>query len=231
MRDAANGAEFRDELQRALRPRRPHHLRRRGGAAHVPRRDRAAATPARPTLVIDIGGGSTEYVVGAPRRRSRASTSPPSMGSVRHTERHLHARPADRAEELAALRARTRARSSRPTCRPTSARDVERGDRRRRHRHLARRDRPAARPLRPRRASTATGCVGATCERLLARLAALTRGGAPRGRGPAPRPRADDRRRRRRSCSSRCARSASTRSRSASTTSCTAPRSTSRQKR
>jgi exopolyphosphatase / guanosine-5'-triphosphate,3'-diphosphate pyrophosphatase len=59
------------------------------------RTDRDAA------VVIDIGGGSTEFVVG------RAGANPDfhvstALGSVRHTERHLHGDP-PRPEELEAL--------------------------------------------------------------------------------------------------------------------------------
>jgi exopolyphosphatase/guanosine-5'-triphosphate,3'-diphosphate pyrophosphatase len=53
------------------------------------------------TLVIDIGGGSTEYVVGPPGRAPGFHVST-RMGSVRHTERHLHHDP-PQAEELHAL--------------------------------------------------------------------------------------------------------------------------------
>ena len=42
VRDAANGAEFARAVARALRPRRSHAHRRRGGAADLPRRDRRA---------------------------------------------------------------------------------------------------------------------------------------------------------------------------------------------
>jgi exopolyphosphatase/guanosine-5'-triphosphate,3'-diphosphate pyrophosphatase len=57
-------------------------------------------------LVIDIGGGSTEYVVGAAGEEPsfRVSTR---LGSVRQTERHLHSDPPTVAE-LDELRAETR---------------------------------------------------------------------------------------------------------------------------
>ncbi len=58
-----------------------------------------------PLLVIDIGGGSTELVVGAAREVSfHVSTQ---AGVVRHTERHLHSDPPT-ADELAALAADAR---------------------------------------------------------------------------------------------------------------------------
>ena len=51
-------------------------------------------------MVIDIGGGSTEFVVGAGGRDDfHVSTQ---AGVVRQTERHLHADP-PRREELEAL--------------------------------------------------------------------------------------------------------------------------------
>lgn len=59
-----------------------------------------------PTLVVDIGGGSTEYVIGTPG-------SPPDfhvsthLGSVRQSERHLASDPPER-QETEALRAATR---------------------------------------------------------------------------------------------------------------------------
>ena len=54
-----------------------------------------------PTLVIDVGGGSTELVIGAPGADPTFSVSVPA-GSVRQTERHLHSDPPAR-EELARL--------------------------------------------------------------------------------------------------------------------------------
>lgn len=43
-----------------------------------------------PHLVIDIGGGSTEVIVGTERPEQSVSMN---LGSVRHTERHLHSDP------------------------------------------------------------------------------------------------------------------------------------------
>jgi exopolyphosphatase / guanosine-5'-triphosphate,3'-diphosphate pyrophosphatase len=48
----------------------------------------ASAQP--PYLVVDIGGGSTEFVLGADRQVAGASVD---IGCVRMTERHLHADP------------------------------------------------------------------------------------------------------------------------------------------
>ncbi len=52
-------------------------------------------------LVIDIGGGSTEFVVGRPGETPTFYVSTP-LGSVRHTERHLKSDP-PRHEELEAM--------------------------------------------------------------------------------------------------------------------------------
>jgi exopolyphosphatase / guanosine-5'-triphosphate,3'-diphosphate pyrophosphatase len=96
MRDAENGPAFRDEI----------HDRLGMDARTISGDEEARLTflgatsgrsPDAETLVIDIGGGSTEYVVG------RAGSEPgfhvsTRMGSVRHTERHLHSDPSTAAE-------------------------------------------------------------------------------------------------------------------------------------
>jgi exopolyphosphatase / guanosine-5'-triphosphate,3'-diphosphate pyrophosphatase len=101
VRDAANGAHF------AERVRREHHLDARtipgdeearltylGATSQRPDDDRT------PTVVIDIGGGSTEFVVGRGREVTfHVSTQ---AGVVRHTERHLANDPPT-ARELEAL--------------------------------------------------------------------------------------------------------------------------------
>jgi exopolyphosphatase/guanosine-5'-triphosphate,3'-diphosphate pyrophosphatase len=96
MRDAANGADFHDEIERRF-----------GMDARTISGDEEArltflgATAGRAadgdTLVIDIGGGSTEYVVGRPGGDPGFHVST-QMGSVRHTERHLHTDPPTAAE-------------------------------------------------------------------------------------------------------------------------------------
>ena len=105
-RDAANGDEFRRLL----------HDRYGFDARIIPGDEEARLTflgatsqrdPADgPLVVIDIGGGSTEYVVGSPRSDPsfRVSTQ---AGSVRQTERHLHEDPPSD-EDLATLRASIR---------------------------------------------------------------------------------------------------------------------------
>jgi exopolyphosphatase / guanosine-5'-triphosphate,3'-diphosphate pyrophosphatase len=100
MRDAENGPAFRDEI----RDRFGIDARTISGDEEA-RLTFVGATSNREadaeTLVIDIGGGSTEYVTG------QAGSDPgfhvsTRMGSVRHTERHLHSDPPT-AAEMAAL--------------------------------------------------------------------------------------------------------------------------------
>jgi exopolyphosphatase/guanosine-5'-triphosphate,3'-diphosphate pyrophosphatase len=100
MRDAENGPAFRDEI----RDRFGIDARTISGDEEA-RLTFLGATSSRAadaeTLVIDIGGGSTEYVTG------QAGSDPgfhvsTRMGSVRHTERHLTSDPPTSAE-MAAL--------------------------------------------------------------------------------------------------------------------------------
>jgi exopolyphosphatase / guanosine-5'-triphosphate,3'-diphosphate pyrophosphatase len=65
----------------------------------------AADAIATPILVVDIGGGSTEFVLGDTRPWSRVSVN---IGCVRMTERHLFGDPATGAE-IAAVRSDVRA--------------------------------------------------------------------------------------------------------------------------
>jgi exopolyphosphatase / guanosine-5'-triphosphate,3'-diphosphate pyrophosphatase len=115
VRDASNGEEFRAVLEerfgiaaRIVSGDEEARLTFRGATANraaPPDSDTApsrASTGLRETLVIDIGGGSTEYVIGVPGSDPDFHVST-RMGSVRHTERHLaHDPPLP--EELAALR-------------------------------------------------------------------------------------------------------------------------------
>ena len=107
VRDAENGAEFKDEVRR-----------RYGIDANVIDGDTEAqltylgATAERatadggPIVVIDIGGGSTEYVIGESARVTfHVSTQ---AGVVRQTERHLHDDPPTH-EQLEALADEVRA--------------------------------------------------------------------------------------------------------------------------
>ena len=92
VRDSENGDEFRSTMQERF-----------GFDARTISGDQEAqltflgATKARqdrdePTLVIDIGGGSTEFVVGRPGEAPDFHVSTQS-GAVRQTERHLHDDP------------------------------------------------------------------------------------------------------------------------------------------
>jgi exopolyphosphatase/guanosine-5'-triphosphate,3'-diphosphate pyrophosphatase len=105
VRDAANGDRFRDELRRRFgfeaatisgeREARLTYLGATGWREH-----------ARPLLVIDIGGGSTELVVGESEEVEwHVSTQ---IGSVRFTERHLDRDPPP-PDALVACRAAIRA--------------------------------------------------------------------------------------------------------------------------
>jgi exopolyphosphatase/guanosine-5'-triphosphate,3'-diphosphate pyrophosphatase len=105
-RDAENGAEFREML----------HERFGFDAQIISGGEEArltflGATSARPRgegplVVIDIGGGSTEYVVGTAGSNPTFSVST-QAGSVRQTERHLHEDPPSE-EDLLTLQAAAR---------------------------------------------------------------------------------------------------------------------------
>jgi exopolyphosphatase/guanosine-5'-triphosphate,3'-diphosphate pyrophosphatase len=92
VRDAANGREFADSVRERFGFE-PHVLTGQEEArmtflGATSERDPTDATP---TLVIDIGGGSTELVIGAGVEiLFRVSTQ---AGVVRQTERHLHSDP------------------------------------------------------------------------------------------------------------------------------------------
>jgi exopolyphosphatase/guanosine-5'-triphosphate,3'-diphosphate pyrophosphatase len=101
VRDASNGGEF----ATAVRERYGLEGRTLSGdeEAQLTFRGATAARTAEPgerLLVIDIGGGSTELVVG--ERGDVAFHVSTQVGVVRHSERHLHSDPPTRAE-LAAL--------------------------------------------------------------------------------------------------------------------------------
>jgi exopolyphosphatase / guanosine-5'-triphosphate,3'-diphosphate pyrophosphatase len=102
VRDAANGPEFASDVRR-----------RWGFEPHILTGDEEAgltflgATSQRdggdrtPTLVIDIGGGSTEFVIGTGHEVTFHVSN--QAGVVRQTERHLHSDPPtpDQCEALA----------------------------------------------------------------------------------------------------------------------------------
>ena len=91
IRDAENGERFRQ----ALRERFDIHARTISGSEEA-RLTFLGATSGRsadePTLVLDIGGGSTELVVGLPGEAPQFEVST-QAGSVRQTERHLAGDP------------------------------------------------------------------------------------------------------------------------------------------
>ena len=109
MRDADNGAEFRDELNRrygidarTISGDEEARLTFLGATS-----GRTAAAKRPPSMVvIDIGGGSTEYVVGSSGAVPEFHVSA-QMGSRRHTERFLQSDPPTH-EELEALAADVR---------------------------------------------------------------------------------------------------------------------------
>ena len=90
VRDAANGAAFIAELRerfalsaRVLDGEEEARLTYLGASSEY--------TPTRPTLVIDIGGGSTELIVGHGNRIDFHTSL--QAGVVRHTERHIGSDP------------------------------------------------------------------------------------------------------------------------------------------
>jgi len=97
-RDAQNSSQFFDAAERALGAR-PELLSGEeearlsfGGATH------GLSPESAPFLIIDLGGGSTELVLGEREPEGLVSLQ---MGCVRMTERHLHADP-PAANELSA---------------------------------------------------------------------------------------------------------------------------------
>jgi exopolyphosphatase/guanosine-5'-triphosphate,3'-diphosphate pyrophosphatase len=107
VRDSENGDDFRADVKERF----GFDLRTLSGDEEA-RLTFLGATSARtdiddPTLVIDIGGGSTELVIGSPGGRDPDFHVSTQAGSVRQTERHLHDDPPT-AEQLDALRADVR---------------------------------------------------------------------------------------------------------------------------
>jgi exopolyphosphatase / guanosine-5'-triphosphate,3'-diphosphate pyrophosphatase len=100
VRDAANGDWFRDEL----RSRYDVEVRTISGDEEAKLTFRGATSArelAGHVLVIDIGGGSTEFVAGTPGEEPGCHVST-RLGSVRQTERHLPDDP-PQPDQLAAL--------------------------------------------------------------------------------------------------------------------------------
>ena len=164
--------------------------RRRGSPSWAP--PPGGRRRARPTLVIDIGGGSTEYVVGRPGADPDFHVST-RMGSVRHTERHLHADP-PRTGELDALAADVAPILAAESPGATCATRVERAIAVAGTADLARRHRPRARALRPRPGARLRAGTRLACERDPGQARrALPVERAPRGPRAPPRPRAHHR--------------------------------------
>jgi exopolyphosphatase / guanosine-5'-triphosphate,3'-diphosphate pyrophosphatase len=122
VRDAVNGGAFIAELRerfgldaRLLTEEEEAHLTYLGATAHRPTRD--------PTLVFDIGGGSTELIVGTGREVGFHTSL--QAGTIRQSERHLTSDPPDphELEDLAAdIRNQIdRATAAHPGARPTHA--------------------------------------------------------------------------------------------------------------
>jgi exopolyphosphatase/guanosine-5'-triphosphate,3'-diphosphate pyrophosphatase len=109
VREATNGSAFaarvRDDYgfdARVLTGEEEAQLTFLGAMSGRPTEDR----PGPPTVVIDIGGGSTEFVVGVERAAGFHVSLP--VGVVRMSERHIHSEP-PAPEELQSLSLDTRA--------------------------------------------------------------------------------------------------------------------------
>ena len=96
-RDASNAAEFSAGVRRILgvdpevvSGEQEAQLSFYGATAEL-----AGSGADAPYLVVDIGGGSTEFVLGTPGEAGLAASSM-NIGSVRLTERHLHDDPPSR---------------------------------------------------------------------------------------------------------------------------------------
>jgi exopolyphosphatase / guanosine-5'-triphosphate,3'-diphosphate pyrophosphatase len=93
VRDASNGASFAARVRedfgldaRVLSGSQEAQLTFLGAMS-------ARSAPAEPTVVIDIGGGSTEFIVGVGRTAGFHVSLP--VGVVRMSERHIHSDPPD----------------------------------------------------------------------------------------------------------------------------------------
>ncbi|HWI22911.1 MAG TPA: Ppx/GppA phosphatase family protein [Baekduia sp.] len=107
VRDAANGQEFAERISdgydfdaRILTGDDEARLTFAGATSERPPDDHVTR------LVIDIGGGSTEFVVGTGHEMSFHTST--QVGVVRHSERHLHTDP-PQADELQAISTDVRA--------------------------------------------------------------------------------------------------------------------------
>jgi exopolyphosphatase/guanosine-5'-triphosphate,3'-diphosphate pyrophosphatase len=96
LRAAENGAEF---LRRAAAAGVPVRVVSGDEEARLSFRSVVAGVPPGPRSVLDIGGGSTELIVGDTGQAEAWRSVP--IGSVRLTERHLHSDPPTAAERQA----------------------------------------------------------------------------------------------------------------------------------
>ncbi|MGO9246997.1 MAG: Ppx/GppA family phosphatase [Solirubrobacteraceae bacterium] len=110
VRDARNGRTFAEHIRsaygldaRVLTGEEEARMTFLGAMSGRPAHD--AQTPAEPTVVIDIGGGSTEFIVGSGHTAGFHVSLP--AGVVRMSERHIHSDPPAPAE-LQALAADVR---------------------------------------------------------------------------------------------------------------------------
>jgi exopolyphosphatase / guanosine-5'-triphosphate,3'-diphosphate pyrophosphatase len=114
-RDAANAADFVRGVEgvlgvppEVLSGQDEAYLSFTGATAELTTPGGFAAAPGGPYLVVDIGGGSTEFVLGDgqppghPAARTGLSALSVDIGCVRLTERHLHGDPPRRTEIAAA---------------------------------------------------------------------------------------------------------------------------------
>jgi exopolyphosphatase / guanosine-5'-triphosphate,3'-diphosphate pyrophosphatase len=118
-RDAANAADFVSGVEgvlgvppEVLSGEDEAYLSFTGATAELTAPGGPAAGPGGPYLVVDIGGGSTEFVLGDGQPAGRSASHPAvraslralsvDIGCVRLTERHLHGDPPSQAEIAAA---------------------------------------------------------------------------------------------------------------------------------
>jgi exopolyphosphatase/guanosine-5'-triphosphate,3'-diphosphate pyrophosphatase len=111
-RDASNSDEFASEVRQILgidpeviSGHQEAYLSFSGATAELARYSGGPQAPAPPYLVVDIGGGSTEFVLGTPEGAAAAtglSAVSMNIGSVRLTERHLRVDPPTQEEVTAA---------------------------------------------------------------------------------------------------------------------------------
>jgi exopolyphosphatase/guanosine-5'-triphosphate,3'-diphosphate pyrophosphatase len=116
LRVAKNAPQFLEKAEAALGFPDRGHRRPRGGPADLPRRRAHAAVPQAQQLVVDIGGGSTEFIIGQNIDPVRLESL--YMGCVSFSLRFFPDGKVDkRAFKAAELAARA---SCKPSCMPTA---------------------------------------------------------------------------------------------------------------